>query len=320
MATIPLPEGYSWRRATAADLPLAQELLDACEAADTGEARAHQLDIVAESRLPRADVARDYPLIESSDGSLAALGWLFHFESGNSICEPNVHPDHRTAALEEPLLAALERRASDLARARQADPSRRLDVWCESAKSDRRAMLVTRGYVKVRDFLIMRVDLARGFAPPVLPAGLTVRSFRPGVDEHALHEATEEAFSEHFHFEPSTFDEFCGLLAARKVNPDLWLVAWDGNEVAGEVLSLERAGDVYVESVSVRKPWRGRGLALALLLDAFARLHARGHDAVFLGLDAENATGALQLYQKSGMRVWRRFEMFEKKIVTLRLA
>ncbi|MGZ4409908.1 MAG: N-acetyltransferase family protein [Gaiellaceae bacterium] len=315
MATIPLPEGYAWRRVAPTDLPLVQELLDTCEAADTGETRAHQLDVVAEGRQPRVDIERDYLLIVSSDGALAAFGWLFHFESGNCICEPNVHPEHRAAALEGPLLTALESRASDLGHGHEADPSRRLDVWCESVRGDRRAMLGARGYAKVRDFLIMRIELAQGFASPVLPSGLTVRSFRPGVDERALHKATEEAFAEHFHFEPSTFDEFCGTLAARKVNPDLWLVAWDGDEVAGEVLSLERAGDVYVESVSVRKPWRGRGLALALLLNAFARLHARGHDAVFLGLDAENATGALQLYQKAGMRVWRRFEMFEKRLL-----
>jgi ribosomal protein S18 acetylase RimI-like enzyme len=57
----------------------------------------------------------------------------------------------------------------------------------------------------------------------------------------------------------------------------------------------------------VRKPWRGRGLALALLLEEFARFHARGCDDVYLFVDAENPTGAVRLYEKAGMKVWRRF-------------
>ena len=97
-----------------------------------------------------------------------------------------------------------------------------------------------------------------------------------------------------------------------RADPDLWLVAWDGGEVAGQARALPRDGEVHVEDLSVRKPWRGRGLGLALLVALFRRLAERGYPFVRLFTDAQNETGALGLYLKAGMRVERRFEVFEK--------
>ena len=313
-APIPLPDGYVWRAITHDDLPAAQALLDACEAAATGEARVHQLDVAAEARLPGRDLARDFPLIATDEGAVAALGWLLGFDSGNSVCEPNVHPDHAGRGLEAPLLAALEDRAVDHAKARGVASRAKLSVWCEDIEHDRRAMLAGLGYLRARDFFLMRIDLARGFEAAEPPDGFEVRAFRPGMDERALYDATQEAFAEHFNFEPETFDDWVAEWTARDIVPELWFVAWDGGEVAGEVAAVRRGRDVYIESVSVRKGWRGRGLALALLLLEFAALHERGLDDVFLGVDAENATGAVQLYERAGMNVWRHFELYERPV------
>ena len=313
-ASIPLPDRYVWRRATRDDLPAAQELLDACEAAATGEPRTHQLDVVAEASLPGRDLARDFLLIATGDGAVAAFGWLLGFDSGNSVCEPNVHPDHARSGLEAPLLAALEDRAVEHAEACGVASRAKLSVWCEDIEHERRALLVGSGYLRARDFFLMRIDLARGFAAAELPDGFEVRAFRAGRDERALYEATQEAFAEHFNFEPETFDDWVAAWTARDVVPGLWLVAWVGGDVAGEVAPVRRGRDVYIDSVSVRKPWRGRGLAHAMLLREFAGLHERGFDDVFLGVDAENATGAVQLYERAGMHVWRHFGLYEHRV------
>ena len=177
-------------------------------------------------------------------------------------------------------------------------------------------MLLARGCLKVRDTFLMRIRLSDEMihnAMTALPAGVSARPLRPPDDIPALHAATEEAFAEHFNFEPTTLDDFA-LLVASEVEPERWLLAVDSGEVVGEVLAMCREHDIWIESVSVRKPWRGRGLALALLQRQFAALHAEGHDDVFLGVDAQNATGAVRLYERAGMHVWRRFDVFQKMV------
>lgn len=74
----------------------------------------------------------------------------------------------------------------------------------------------------------------------------------------------------------------------------------------------ERSGDPdvgWVSILGVRPPWRGRGLGLALLRHAFREI---GRPTVRLGVDAENVSGAVRLYERAGMRVERRFDTYEK--------
>ena len=59
----------------------------------------------------------------------------------------------------------------------------------------------------------------------------------------------------------------------------------------------------WIRSLFVRRPWRRRGLGMALLLDAFRRFHERGERKVGLGVDAESETGATRLYERAGMQV-----------------
>jgi len=60
--------------------------------------------------------------------------------------------------------------------------------------------------------------------------------------------------------------------------------------------------------------WRRHGIALALLQHSFAALYQAGKCKVSLEVDAENPTGATRLYQKTGMHVARRQEMFGKEL------
>ncbi|MBD0349195.1 MAG: GNAT family N-acetyltransferase, partial [Thermoleophilia bacterium] len=99
-------------------------------------------------------------------------------------------------------------------------------------------------------------------------------------------------------------------------DPALWFIAYDGDEIAGFSLCRPReSGDPdmgWVSVLGVRRPWRRRGLALALLRHSFVELHRRGKKRVGLGVDAENTTGALRLYERAGMHVDRRWDTWEK--------
>ena len=99
-------------------------------------------------------------------------------------------------------------------------------------------------------------------------------------------------------------------------DPALWFVAYDGDEVAGYLIGkAEEGGDPklgWVEVLGVRRPWRRRGLALALLLHAFGEFERRGCERVGLGVDASNLTGAVRLYERAGMRPVRQHDAHEK--------
>ena len=151
----------------------------------------------------------------------------------------------------------------------------------------------------------MEVDLDE--APqPTLPDGLSLRSFRDD-DREVVRAALNESFKDDWHHHdvsPSNFNEF--YLKQRGYDPSLWLLAWDGDELAGFVLATaERVGDPelgWIGTLGVRPAWRRRGLGEALLRAAFAELFARGRRRVGLGVDTENVTGALRLYERVGMR------------------
>ena len=163
-----------------------------------------------------------------------------------------------------------------------------------------------RGYRYWRSSFTMEIALD-GEAPPVaLPEGVELRTFQPD-DEERLIEALNDAFSADPFWHtvtPSSFREF--YLRSRGFEPSLWSLAWDGGELAGFVLAWPQRGSDesrgWIGTLGVRERWRRRGLGEALLRTAFAALHARGLKRVGLGVDAENVTGALRLYERAGMR------------------
>ncbi len=166
-------------------------------------------------------------------------------------------------------------------------------------------IVTPRGYRLARASYTMEIDLDA--APrAALPEGLSLRSYRDD-DMEVLRAALNESFKDDWHHHdvsPSNFTEF--YLKQRGYDPSLWLLAWDDDELAGFVLaSAERVGDPglgWVGTLGVRPAWRRRGLGEALLRAAFAELFARGRRRVGLGVDTENVTGALRLYERVGMR------------------
>jgi ribosomal protein S18 acetylase RimI-like enzyme len=75
---------------------------------------------------------------------------------------------------------------------------------------------------------------------------------------------------------------------------------------------MEGAG--WIDVVGVRRAWRGRGIAKALLRRTFEGFASLGVTRVLLNVDAESPTGATRLYESLGMHVRRRFDLFEKHL------
>jgi mycothiol synthase len=174
------------------------------------------------------------------------------------------------------------------------------------------AIAERRGYRPWRSSFTMEIGLHERPPEPPVPDILTLRSYA-AADKEPVRKALNAAFADDplWHaVTPSNFREF--YLRARGFDPSLWLLAWDGADLAGLVLGYpERSGDVtlgWVGTLGVLRAWRRRGLGEALLGHAFSRLYDRGLRRVGLGVDAENVTGALRLYERAGMRKTRQVD------------
>ena len=119
-----------------------------------------------------------------------------------------------------------------------------------------------------------------------MPDGLEIRPVVE-ADHRAIWDADNEAFQDHWQPREMTEDDFRTVFAQEELDTSLWSVAWAGDQVAGSVqgfiwkaenatLGVQRG---WLEHISVRRPWRRRGLALALTIDAMHRprgRHGRG--------------------------------------------
>lgn len=170
------------------------------------------------------------------------------------------------------------------------------------------ALLTAAGFGRIRYFTEMERPLEE-LPGPVAPSGVTVVPFTPGLGE-AVRLAHNEAFADHWGSESRSPEKWEYFLGHESFRPDLSSVAIDdtSGEVAGYQMSMfdadaaaregRRCG--YTDILGVRRNWRGRGIAPALLLDAMARYKAAGMDAATLDVDTENPSGAVGLYQNLG--------------------
>ena len=212
------------------------------------------------------------------------------------------------------LLAAMEARAGEL-----AAPAAIVKSSAPSVDDLAADALRARGYELFRHSFQMRLDLRNELEAPNWPDGITVRSFQPGCDDEVIYEVVQETFADGFEYVRQTYEKWRAYAFLGAHDPSLWFLAEDGAEVAGICLCRsEWAGDTdlgWVNDLGVRRPWRRKGLGLALLMHSFAELHARGNRQVGLGVDGLNPTGAVRLYERAGMHVARRWDQYKKQLV-----
>jgi mycothiol synthase len=237
------------------------------------------------------------------DGDNAELGrLLFH--------DGRVLPAWRGRAIGRRLLAEAQDAACRHA-ARRPGPEPGSTVYralVSEADRDARRLLEHDGYAIARyGFSMIRPSLADPPSPD-LPAGLDVR---PATPENAMQivRAMAEAMSDQWGFPQLTDDDLVSHIRHPLWGQiDAWQVAWDGDEVAGGVLGfinhdenreLGRARG-YTEAIFTRRPWRRRGVASALIGRNLRLLAERGMTEAALGVDAENPTGALAVYERAG--------------------
>jgi mycothiol synthase len=174
-------------------------------------------------------------------------------------------------------------------------------------------VLEGQGYTPARHFWRMRIVMDQPPAAVEWPDGLTIRTFVPGQDDGATFDAMEEAFQDHWGYVPWRLETWRQLTIEREdFDPGLWFLAMDGDEIAGGSLCRSYPDEGWVNQLGVRRPWRRRGLGLALLRHTFREFYQREQRRVSLEVDSQNTAGATRLYRRAGMCVVRQFDSYEK--------
>ncbi|HKV83077.1 MAG TPA: GNAT family N-acetyltransferase [Ktedonobacterales bacterium] len=299
-----------------ADAAAVYALDEICAATEYGTPDVRLADLQAHWRLPGTDLARDCWLVATPDGSVVGYARLWFFARIRFYSYLLVHPDYRDKGVGERLLALVEGRARELAA--ETPGAGRMVILNEANEPNIWAarLLEAHGFHAIRGHLRMEIALDEPPAEPEIPPGLTLRPMVLGQENRAVWAANNEGFADHWNFVPIPFETWAHwTVESPDFDPTLCFLMMDGDEIAG-MAQCELAGahgDVgYVNDLSVRKPWRRRGVALALLRHAFAEFYRRGLPIVALGVDAESTTGAPQLYARAGMRPIRRKLVYEK--------
>ena len=221
--------------------------------------------------------------------------------------EGEVHPDYRRRGLGQWLFDWSVERSR--ARAAIEDPgvTVKLTSWTEDASVGNVALLAHAGLEPVRYFYLMKRTGLDDVLDAPMPEGLEIR---PVEESHrrAVLEAENEAFRDHWGHREMTESTVTSTFSRPELDTDLWVVAWDGDQIAGVVQNWiwpeenERLGVQrgWLEHISVRRPWRRRGLARAITAASLVRLREAGMTDGMLGVDSENANGALGLYEGLG--------------------
>lgn len=273
---------------------------------------------------PHFDPAVDLVIGELDDATVA-YGWVSWVDTSDALREYRlggyVHPGWRGRGIGRTLLHWQEERARSHAAAHPTERPIMYGSWAPEERLAKIALLEAEGYTPARYFFEMiRPDLGEVRVPP-LPEGLEVRPLPSGREAwRRLFAADTEAFRDHwggFTADDAAFEEWVN---DPNFDPSLFVVAHDGEEIAGAVINRvpaeenEAFGRRYgwLDSVFVRRPWRRRGLAAALVARSLVLLGERGLTTALLGVDSDNPNGALGLYRAAGFEVHRRSRAYRK--------
>jgi mycothiol synthase len=305
-----LPPAYRNRAPTPDDLDAVAEVLVAGDLHDVGQSVLDADFLQDQWSRVGFDLGADAWLVVQGEDAIVGYGQAMR--EGPTVVGSwgVVHPGHRGRGIGAWLLAQIQQRASELLVGVSFGRFRHAVNAGDRAAA---AMLAASGLRPVRHFWHMQLDLAVGFEPGPTPKGIRISGIDPGVHLPAVHAVLEEAFADHWGHHREPFDRWAKQqTGSPSYDPALWLLATEGGKPVG-ALTASVAGDRgWVDELGVLAPWRGRGVGVALLRRSFATFARRGLQWGLLSVDADNPTGATRLYERVGMRVVNRWDVWER--------
>jgi mycothiol synthase len=307
-----LPEGYATRAPGREDAEEVTALIHASDLADNGAS-----DMSVEELLDdwhSLDLAGEAVAVVAPDGTIAGYADVIDRSFVTVSVYGYVHPDFRGLGLGAYLVSWGERWTREHMPHAPEDARVVVQHYINRLNEPAQLLLESLDYKPVRGVYVMETELHEALPQTHWPEGISVRTFVTGQDERPLFEAVEDAFRDMWGRPRGTFERFVDMTQAESFDPALWFLAMDGDEIAGATLCKTLAGEGWIHVVGVRRPWRNRGLGLALLRHALAEYYRRDVRKVALSVDAESITGAPRLYGRAGMHVRESYVIYLKEL------
>jgi len=217
-------------------------------------------------------------------------------------------PEWREKGIEQSMIQWCEKRLLDIAEEHPQDSKRLFQTYSSAHKPSFNKVLESFDYEAARFFIEMSRSL-EVIPKAGLPEGIEVRDVIE-QDERKIWDASVEAFLDHWGFAKPTEEDYISYKESKYWQPEHWQVAWDGDEVVSSVMNYidydynqkfqRKRG--WTENISTRRDWRKRGIARALIVSSMQMHKAKGMTEVALGVDTNNPSGALKLYQSLGYK------------------
>lgn len=309
----PLPELSFRTYEGESDIPAIAGLLQASFAANGDTMAVDPEDLRIETRhATHVDLRRDM-VLGFVGGRLVARSMLMWADAMDGSSRQyqswgDIHPDWRRRGIGRAMWQRNIERLTTIAASHDVSRQRVLSVpWLREGDVGGVILAEQLGYQRVRVYQHMTRPTLDDIEVPPLPAGLQVRPVtRAGL--RAVWMAMAEAFQDHFGAEDWSEQSYQAWLELPQTDPSLFIIAFDGDEVAGgvhgEIHPRENEANGYqrgwTDPVYVRRPWRRRGLASALLGRALVRLREAGMTSAQLDVDIDNEQRALTLYERHG--------------------
>jgi mycothiol synthase len=274
---------------------------------------------------PNLDPGRDLQLAEVNGRVVAYILTLWEDDlKGTRLYYHNTftHPQWRDKGIEEEALQRAERRLREIAASAGTTNRRMFESVANNTTAAREALLLAAGYEPVRRMnRMVRLDLDN-IPDASLPASIEARPARP--DQYrAIWDANLEAFAAAWGMPVLTDEDYQHYLESPFCQPQLWQVAWDGEQVVGSILNYVVAEENrvynrargYVSDIAVRARWRRRGIARALLARSLKMYREQGMTEAGLTLDGEDPGGCVNLCERMGFGVVSQLTYYRKPLV-----
>ena len=230
-----------------------------------------------------------------------------------------VDPTWRRKGLGRAMMTYNERRLRKIASGHPDVKEKALHGWVVEPSIGGNMLFKQQGYEAIRYFYRMICDLSKPIAVPKYPPNVELRPVKR-KQFRQIYDAMEEAFQDHWGLAKSSEARYERWAKNPLWDEALWKVAWEGDEVAGMVLNMinadenEKLGENWgwTDTICVRRPWRKRGLAKALILDSLNMLKEMDFAHAALDVDTENSTGALDLYESTGFKILEKTNDYRK--------
>jgi len=218
-----------------------------------------------------------------------------------------VHPEFRNRGIGGALLDWQHARALEYLSTVSAPVEGRITVHAPADQHSLHHLLERRGYTVLRRFDELSRDVSAPIPEAPVPEGLELVDYSERWSAATL-DAKNTTFADHWGSLPESAEYWAQRGESGGLRPDASKLLIEGDSVAAFVLTTVNEDDWsrlehrfgYITLVGVRRKWRGRGAARALLAAVLTSYRQLGWQRASLHVDTTSPTGADGLYRKLG--------------------